>query len=391
MSELLIAKLKKLLPSCLTTTEPSIDWRGIESEFPELVRPLQKTLQDPQWHAEGDVWTHTQMTVDALTRLPAWRSLDEEARIRLFLAALLHDVGKPATSRVEDGRVVSPKHAAIGAQDARVFLWERLGLNTDPSLIRFREEVAALVRRHSTPLHLLERPDPLRRVVEFSMLDVNEELATLCEADVRGRRGDALDVSLENIEIFRLFAEENGVLNQAFPFASKRSAFGYFSERLDHPAEILYDDSWGEVVVLSGLPASGKDEYARRRLPELPVVSLDDWRKRLKIGWTEDQNAVAEAAHKEAVEYLRQKTPFVWNATFLRKDFRQAAVRLCVNYGARVRIVWLEASLEELRRRNSKREEPVADSAYDKLARRMEPPTCLEADEFEIAENNLKP
>ncbi len=379
-----MTKLKSLLPSCLAVTEPSIDWDGIESDFSELISPLRETQQDRVWHGEGDVWTHTKMVVETLSPFPAWQSLHEESRIRLFLAALLHDIGKPATSRLEDGHIISPTHAKIGAQDARIFLWEKLGLNTDPLLIRFREEIVSLVRRHSLPFHFMERTDPLRAVVEFSMLGKNGELAILCESDFRGRLGNDQNNSLERIEMFRMFAEENGILNNVFPFASNHSAFGYFSEKLKHPAEMLYDDTWGEVVLLSGLPASGKDTLAKKRFSDRPVVSLDVWRKRLKIDWSEDQNPVAEAAHKEAVGYLRQKIPFVWNATFLRKDFRQSVIRLCANYGAKVRIIWLEASLTELRRRNAARPEPINDAAYDKLFRRMEPPTVLEAEALAI-------
>lgn len=384
MSESLIVTLKRLLPVCLAVTEPPVDWERIESEYPELVLPLQNTMQDKEWHAEGDVWTHTKMVVEELTHSPAWLSLEETARVRLFLAALLHDMGKPATSRMEDGHIVSTSHARIGAQDARLFLWNRLGLNTNPSLIRFREEIVSLVRRHSLPLHLLERMTPLLAAVEFSMLGKNEELSTLCESDFRGRIGNDLNNSLEKIELFRMFVEEHNILKEAWPFASKHSAFGYFSGKLKHPTEILYDDTWGEIVFLSGLPASGKDTFIKKHYLDRPVVSLDAWRKRLKIDWTEDQNAVAEAAHKEAIDYLRQKIPFVWNATFLRKDFRQSAIRLCTNYGAKVRMIWLEASLDELRRRNAQRPEPIADSAYDKLFRRMEQPTVLEVENLEI-------
>lgn len=383
MPESLIVKIKSLLPPCLAVTEPSIDWERIESEYPDLVLPLQNTQQDKGWHGEGDVWTHTRMVAETLTQSSAWASLEETARIRLFLAAALHDVGKPAASRMEDGHIVSPSHARIGAQDARIFLWNRLNLNTDSSFIRFREEIVSLVRRHSLPYHLFELSDPLRSAVEFSLLGKNEELAILCESDFRGRIGNDLENSLDKVELFRLFVDEQNILNKPYPFASRHSAFGYFSEKLKHPTDCLYDDSWGEIVILSGLPASGKDTLIRRRFSDRPVVSLDAWRKRLKIDWTDDQSPVAEAAHKEAVGYLRQQIPFVWNATFLRKELRQSAVRLCYNYGAKVRIIWLEAALDELRRRNALRPEPIADSAYDKLFRRMEPPTVLEADEFE--------
>ncbi|MBQ3454657.1 MAG: AAA family ATPase, partial [Thermoguttaceae bacterium] len=81
---------------------------------------------------------------------------------------------------------------------------------------------------------------------------------------------------------------------------------------------------------------------------------------------------------------LRQRTEFVWNATFLRRDFRQTAIQLCRRYGARVRIIWLEASLEELRRRNRLRPKSVPDEVYDKRPRKIDFPTPLEAEKLDI-------
>ncbi len=384
MSELLYTKLQSILPVCLIVTESSIEWNKLESEFPDLIKPLANTQQDALWHEEGDVWTHTKMVVESLIHSSAWLSFQPAAKIRVFLAALLHDIGKPATSRLEDGHIVSPNHSRVGAMQARGFLWNQLGLNTEPSLIQFREEITALIRRHSLPHHLLERTNALRSAIEFSVLGNNAELVALSEADFRGRKGNHLDSSLEKIELFRLFTEEHNILNQAQTFESKHSAFAYFSGKLKHPAEILYDDSWGEIVILSGLPASGKDTFIQRHYADRQVVSLDAWRQRLSIEWTENQNPVVDAAHKEAVRFLRRKIPFVWNATFLRRDFRQSAIRLCYDYGAKVRIVWLEAGLDELRRRNAVRQYPVSDSAYDKLFPRIEMPSILEADELEI-------
>ena len=383
MTDSLIDKIKTVLPVPLFVTEPAVEWERIESEYSDFFAPLQATEQDKIWHREGNVWTHTKMAVEELLRQQAWRESEISARLRLFLAALLHDVGKSTATRVENGRIISPNHSRLGAQNARVFLW-RLGLNTDPRLIRFREEIVALVRRHSLPVHLLERPDPLRDVVQFSFLGKNSELAMLAEADLRGRRGDDNGGLLEKIGLFREFAQESGVWEAPFPFISSRSAFGYFSQTLDYPTEMLYDNTWGEVVLMSGLPAAGKDTYIQKRCAAWPVVSLDKWRKRLKFDWTKDQSKVADAARREAADYLRRKTPFVWNATFLRKDFRRSAIRLCADYGARVKIVWREASFDELRRRNRQRAERIADSAYEKLFKKMELPTVLEADALEL-------
>ena len=380
----LIDKLRERLPDCLIVTGPAIDWDGVERVLPDTAASLRATGQDPVWHAEGNVWNHTKLVAEALTRLPYWPTLPDEAKTRLFLAALLHDIGKPAATRIENGRVVSPRHAEIGAREARVILWDRLGLNTDPQLIAFREEVVSLIRFHSLAVHFQERSDPLLTAVRFSMVGKNAELAAIGQADYLGREGNALDESLEKIERFRLFAEEHGILDRPYRFADDHSKIGYFSGRLQHPSEVLRDDTWGEVIILSGLPASGKDTYIKNHLSDRPMVSLDAWRDRLGIGWTENQDRVVDSAHRQAAGLLRQRTEFVWNATFLRRDFRQTAIQLCRRYGARVRIIWLEASLEELRRRNRLRPKSVPDEVYDKRPRKIDFPTPLEAEKLDI-------
>jgi putative nucleotidyltransferase with HDIG domain len=77
--------------------------------------------QDAQWHAEGDVWTHTKMVCAELEQLADWPSLDRTAQLKLLFTALFHDSGKPATTVLEPetGRTRSPKHALVGAEIAR--------------------------------------------------------------------------------------------------------------------------------------------------------------------------------------------------------------------------------------------------------------------------------
>jgi len=93
--------------------------------FPEI-KALIGTPQEPDWHPEGDVFTHTCHCCDALARLPAWREADAESKIVYMLAILAHDFGKPATTHraVKDGRerIVSPGHEAAGMETTRVFL-----------------------------------------------------------------------------------------------------------------------------------------------------------------------------------------------------------------------------------------------------------------------------
>ena len=81
----------------------------------QLVCRYEDVPQDPEWHAEGDVFTHTKMVCEALLQLPEFQVLDEQEQHILFAAAMLHDVEKRSTTKreIENGkeRIVSPHHA----------------------------------------------------------------------------------------------------------------------------------------------------------------------------------------------------------------------------------------------------------------------------------------
>src|SRR4051812_40723057 len=65
--------------------------------YPELNK-IRGVPQDPEWHPEGDVFTHTSHCCDALTRLARWQTADSESRIVYMFAVLTHDFGKASTT-----------------------------------------------------------------------------------------------------------------------------------------------------------------------------------------------------------------------------------------------------------------------------------------------------
>ncbi|RYF63485.1 MAG: HDIG domain-containing protein, partial [Comamonadaceae bacterium] len=93
--------------------------------FPQL-RLAATTPQDPVYHAEGDVWTHTCMVVRALLAAPAYAQLHRADQEVVFLAALLHDIAKCSTTVIDEatGRIGQPGHSKKGAIDARIALWD---------------------------------------------------------------------------------------------------------------------------------------------------------------------------------------------------------------------------------------------------------------------------
>ena len=145
--------------------------------YPELAA-LCGCPQDPVFHPEGDVWTHTLLALDAAAAL---RCGEREDDLAVAAAALCHDLGKPAvTARGEDGRWHAYEHEVRGVGPTRAFvrrLWNQP---------RFEDLVARLVEAHMRPIALVlsDAGDRAYRrlAVQVGRLDL---LADVAECDVR--------------------------------------------------------------------------------------------------------------------------------------------------------------------------------------------------------------
>jgi poly(A) polymerase len=110
-----------------------LDQTGLLDQVVPEIKKMQGVEQPPQFHPEGDVWTHTLMLLEGL---PAGCSKT------LALGALLHDVGKPPTFRRAPDRIRFDQHAEVGAKMAEE-ICRRFRLSSDEI-----EQVCALVANH---------------------------------------------------------------------------------------------------------------------------------------------------------------------------------------------------------------------------------------------------
>ena len=166
--------------------------------FPEL-DALIDCPQEPEWHPEGDVWTHTLMVVDqARGRID---DLPRPQRIAVMLGAVCHDFGKPATTAHIDGRIRSLNHEEMGVPPATAFL-DRLNVHTLDGY-DVRHQVLGLVAHHLKPGMWRTARDGVgdgafRRLARKVDLEL---LARLAKSDCLGRTGhfdcSAMDWFLE--------------------------------------------------------------------------------------------------------------------------------------------------------------------------------------------------
>lgn len=367
-------------PFCPVAPEWLLDWDEIQNSF-DWIRNLDGCPQDPLFHAEGDVLTHTRMVCSALISLPAWRQLPSVERSILFAAALLHDVAKPAFTQIEeDGRITSRGHVRQGAWMVRQILWQQMNA---PVPFHQREMIVALVQYGSLPLWFWDKPNPQRSVIKASQVIRCDMLALLAEADVRGRQCNDQQELLERIQFFREYCQENDCLDSPKQFPSAHSRFIYFRKENGYPDYAAFDDTQCEVVLMSGLPGSGKNYWIETNLPDWPVISLDALRKEMNVPPDKTPGIVVMEAKQRAREYMRAKRSFVWNATNTAKSMRQQLINFFADYHARIRIVYLEAPYEEILQRNRERMAKVPEAVIDRLASRLDIPDITEAHEVE--------
>jgi len=160
---------------------------GWVAHFPE-VAALRGTLQEPEWHPEGDVMAHTGFCLDALVRLDGWGSSPAPRRRLLSLSVLAHDFGKPSTTERAERRGtmrwISPGHEAAGGPLAQSFL-RRIGAPLD-----LDGPVAAIVVHHLAHHHGKSgefTDSQVRRLARKLAPATIDDLALVMAADSLGR------------------------------------------------------------------------------------------------------------------------------------------------------------------------------------------------------------
>ena len=156
-----------------------LDQAGLLTDVLPEVAAMKGVAQPPEYHPEGDVWTHTLLLLEKL----------DHPSVTLALGALLHDVGKPPTFRVAE-RIRFDGHVEEGVHMTRRIL----------SRLRFSraecERVEALVANHMrfADVHRMKH-STLKRFLRMPYFEEHLELHRLDCLAAAGR--------LENYEFVR--------------------------------------------------------------------------------------------------------------------------------------------------------------------------------------------
>ncbi|MDF1494929.1 HDIG domain-containing metalloprotein [Caproiciproducens sp. CPB-2] len=156
-----------------------------------MLHDLKNAEQSPQHHPEGNVWNHTMLVVDEAAKV---KGKSSDARSFMW-AALLHDVGKPGTTRIRRGKITSYDHDKLGARMAAEFLKQFSG---DEAFI---EKVTALVRWHMQLLFVVNNL-PFADAEQMKRQTSVRDVALLGLCDRLGRLNADREKEEENVRIF---------------------------------------------------------------------------------------------------------------------------------------------------------------------------------------------
>jgi len=146
--------------------------------IPKL-KGLSEVPQDPRWHPEGDVWTHTLLVIE---------NLPKNATFAMALSALFHDIGKATATKILDtSRITAHGHENVSKKMTNEILD---GFGADSELKR---QVLFLVARHMLAHSKDTKEKTLRKLVLEGGTALVDQLLLHGVADVKAGCGDFTD------------------------------------------------------------------------------------------------------------------------------------------------------------------------------------------------------
>lgn len=297
------------------------------------------------YHIESDVWTHTMMVCKQAENMP----------YEVQIAALLHDIGKPSTRKVnpKNGRVSFFNHDAVSAfMSLEILKRPELNLSKEQQ-VRIFNMIALHTQMFKLDLQQIQK------IGDFELIDALEQLRY---ADHCGRFTSVHSEQYEPRDITPIRREPR---------------------KTDK-----------EVVILCGLPASGKSTWLRKSLLEdenfgTYIISRDyhvennSSSMNYNEAWEEVDQKLVDRLVQEDFKLCQGYTSVVVDMTHMSKKSRRRSLS---HFGPEYKkkcVVFLP-DLQEIYLRNKKRcGKIIGESVYDKMMRSFYPPTYEEFDEIE--------
>jgi len=382
-----------------------VDLIPLRSEIPEF-ETLHCCEQSVEHHAEGNVLIHLNMAGRIVLQLMEAENLLEADKPLVYLATLIHDIGKPKTF------AISPKHGRItayGHDEAGVPLANEFMRKYFPEFTyKQRETVNRLIEYHMRPREWMKTMQVSINKLKILSLAVNtKNLYVLSQADTLGRTASDMNRSMFLLELFKQNCEDIGIWNKPYrvPLATNLDNASYSLARWNilmchQPEEQdTYEEAQKimnqipkknfQLMLLIGAPGSGKStvrEQLLARYPGIKVISMDDRRKEL-TGDANDQTRNREVfswQQRELEKAMENRENTIIDATNTSRKLRKMLWDVARRNGALCSAIYFDIPLATLHERNKSREKRVPDDVVERFYYTMQSVLPYEADLIQI-------
>lgn len=201
-SERIEIEMKKAL---LKSKKPSLFFENLRkmNQLGYWFKELEQLIdleQNPKYHPEGDVWTHTMIVLDNAAKFR-----NEVSDVYSFmLFALIHDLGKIETTEIIDGKIHSYNHEVVGVEIAERLL-ERVCHEK-----KVKNYVLKSIPLHMRPSMLFESKSKIKKTNKlFDEVVEPKDLIyfSLCDKHVETSKKEELEKKEFLFERLRVYEE----------------------------------------------------------------------------------------------------------------------------------------------------------------------------------------
>ena len=373
-------------------------------DIPEF-KLLDACAQSAPHHEEGSVLVHSSMAAQIALQLMSAEQVRKEDQVLLYLAAILHDIGKPKTYAIHPrkGTITAYGHDDAGVPLANEFLKKYF-----PELVyKQREVVLRLIEWHMRPRIWMKEGTTVEKMRILSLAVNTKLLYLLSQADTLGRTAADMKSGMMSLELFKQNCEDLGLWDRPYrvPLATHLDNASYSLARWNilmngaPENEDTYQEALNlmvqppkpnfQLMLLVGAPGSGKStvrEQLVKQYPNIKVISMDDRRKEL-TGDANNQsrnNEIFGWQSKELHKAMEARQNTLIDATNTSRKLRKVLWTIAREHGALCSAIYFDIPLDVLHERNRAREKRVPDSVVVRFYETMQSVAPWEADLIQI-------